>query len=153
MEELLGNITTRIHGIKTLEAKLGDECSAKIRQVINDLEAVRLPAMSISLNSYVDELGHSIDYNVNWTGKFFETGWDSVEDFSPILGQSIEDRHFFAKRLPIILQKISEELERTEAALEGKLADISDESEPYDGTDEEMSEEQKDFMMTDGVMA
>jgi hypothetical protein len=147
---LVNNIVNAVRNLENFKAKAGDESSASIRSVCEQLRQNKVPEVEVCLSAYVEELGYNIDFWVKWDGKIFLTSSDDPDDFQPILGQTIEQRVHFVKILPLVLRDI-------ESSFLDKINNFNiflDDEELVDVDDlipEEMSEEDKDFMMMNGI--
>lgn len=146
---LVDRIISSVKAIEEKKATLGDETTTFIKQVTQKLKDNKVPLVEVVFSHYVEELGYDIDFWVKWDGNIFLTSSDTNDDYKPILGQKIDQRVNFVKGMPKILKDM-------ENYFDEKLAEISFdlEEEEFDEDDlipEEMSEEEKDIMMMNGI--
>jgi len=146
---LVDRIISSVQAIEEKKSTLGDETTSFIKQVARKLKDNKVPHVEVVFSNYVEELGYDIDFWVKWDGNIFLTSFDTDDDYKPILGQKIDDRVRFVKRMPEILQDMKYYFDQ-------KLSEITFdiEEEEFDEDSlipEEMSEEEKDIMMTNGI--
>jgi hypothetical protein len=147
---LVDRIVSSVRAIEEKKATLGDETTFIIKQVTQKLRDNKVPLVEVVFSYYVEELGYDIDFWVKWDGNIFLTSSETNDDYKPILGQKIEHRVSFVKGMPEILKDMKK-------YFDDKLAEITfdlEEEEEFDEDDlipEEMSEEEKDAMMMNGI--
>jgi hypothetical protein len=146
---LTDHIISSVRAIEEKKATLGDETTSFIKQVTQKLKDNKVPLVEVVFSHYVEELGYDIDFWVKWDGNIFLTSSDTNDDYKPILGQKIDQRVNFVKGMPEILKDMKK-------YFDDKLAEITFdlEEEEFDEDDlipEEMSEEEKDIMMMNGI--
>lgn len=145
---LLDRIVTSVRFLEERRAKVGNESTAFIKEVTQRLKDNKVPEVEVVHQYYVEELGYDIDFWVKWDGNMFLTSHDSNDDYKPILGQKIDERVSFVKGMPRVLKDI-------EMYFNGKISevtfDLNEEEEEEELFPEEMSEQEKDIMMMDGI--
>jgi len=149
---LLTNIIKTVRDLENKKSQLGDQSSLYIKNVTIKLKQNNVPPVELVFTNYVDELGCDIDFWVKWDGKMFLTSMDSNDDYSPILGQKIQDRFNFVKFTPSILKDMEDHFKNEAKEMDFFVEDINFfKSKKYDEDEDEMSEADKDFMMMDGI--
>lgn len=147
---LLSNIVNSVRHLEERKSKVGDEATAFIKEVTQKLKSNKVPLVEVVLSNYVAELGYDIDLWVKWDGNIFSTSHDSNDDYKPILGQKVDDRVRFVKSMPETLKYIEMYFNEKISEITFNISEETDEDEE-DLIPEEMSEEEKDFMMMDGI--
>lgn len=147
---LVNNVVNAVRSLEMRKSQAGDDSSSFIKSISDQLRLNKVPATQVLYHPYIEEIGCNIDFYVEWDGKMFLTSSDSIDDFKPILGQTIESRVNFVKLMPSILRDM-------ETSFLDKIEEFDsfiNEDEDFNEDDlipEEMSEEEKDFMMMDGI--
>ena len=144
---LLTNVIKTVRDLENKKSQLGDQSSLYIKNVTIKLKQNNVPPVELVFTNYVDELGCDIDFWVKWDGKMFLASMDGNDDYSPILGQKIQERFNFVKLTPTILKDMEDHFKNEVKEMDFFVDDIK--SKKYD--EDEMSEEEKNFMMMDGI--
>jgi hypothetical protein len=147
---LVDNIINAMRNLESQKGRVGDESSLHIRTIADKLKKANVPNFESSRSIYIEEHGFNIDFWIKWDGKMFLTSSDSPDDYQPVLGQTIQSRVNFVKILPSFLRDMENHFLSQIDEFDDFLNDVEDFNED-DLIPEEMSEEDKDFMMMNGI--